>query len=352
MSIALASPPDSICILRLSAIGDVCHAVPVVRTLQSCWPDTRLTWVIGKTEASLVGDIPGVEFIIFDKARGWRAYRELHRRMRRRRFDVLLHLQVSLRANIVSLFIPAGIRLGFDRARSKYYQPFITTHQISGELRVHVLDSFFQFLQALGINERVLRWDIPIPDAAQAFCAQHLPDDQRILVINPCANVRWRNWRNWNVEGYAAVANHAAAKHHLQVVLTGGPSPLEHELGQAIEKRCKFRLINLIGRTNLKQLLAVLERADVLIAPDTGPAHMATAVGTPVIGLYAATNPVRARPYLSQAWVVDKYVEAVRAELGLDVEQVPWGTRVRRPDVMNRISVLDVTERLDRLMAR
>ena len=326
--------------------------MPIVRTLQSRWPDTRLTWVIGKTEASLVGDIPGVEFIIFDKATGWRAYRELHRRMQGRRFDVLMHMQVSLRANLVSLFIPAGIRLGFDRGRSKYYQPFITTHEIGGDPRVHVLDSFFQFVEALGINERVLRWDIPIPDAARAFCAKHLPEGRRFLVINPCANVRWRNWRNWNIEGYAAVADYAATTHQLQPVMTGGPSPLEHDLGQAVEKRCKSSPINLIGKTNLKQLLAVLERADVLIAPDTGPAHMATAVGTPVIGLYAATNPARARPYLSQAWVVDKYGEAVRAELGVAVEQTPWGTRVRRPDVMNRISVRDVTQRLDQLMAR
>jgi heptosyltransferase I len=117
MSIALASPPGSICILRLSAIGDVCHALPIVRTLQSHWPDTRLTWVIGKTEASLVGDIPGVEFIIFDKATGWRGYRELRTRMQARHFDVLLIMQVSLRANVASLFIPASIRLGFDRIR-------------------------------------------------------------------------------------------------------------------------------------------------------------------------------------------------------------------------------------------
>jgi heptosyltransferase I len=330
----------------------VCHALPIVRTLQSHWPDTRLTWVIGKTEASLVGDIPGVEFIIFDKATGWRGYRELRTRMQARHFDVLLIMQVSLRANVASLFIPASIRLGFDRTRSRDYQRFFITHQISGNPRVHVLDSFFQFLQALGIAERVLRWDIPISDAARAFCTQHVPVDRRILVINPCANVRWRNWRNWNVEGYAAVADYATGNLDLQVVLTGGPSRLEHELGQAIENRCKFRPINLIGKTGLKELLAVLDRADVLIAPDTGPAHMATSVGTPVIGLYAATNPARAAPYLSQAWVVDRYPEAVRAEFGLDVEQVPWGTRVRRPDVMNRISVRDVTERLDQLTAR
>ena len=321
----------------------------MVRTLQSHWPDTRLTWVIGKTEASLIGDIPGVEFIIFDKATSWRAYRELHACMRSRRFDVLMHMQVSLRASVASLFIPASVRLGFDRARSKDYQRFFVTDHISSNPRVHVLDSFFQFLEALGVNERVLRWDIPISDSARAFCNQYLPKDRRILVINPSASIRWRNW---NAEGYAAVADHAAANHNLQVVLTGGPSPFERELGQTIEKRCKSPPINLIGQTNLKQLLAVLERADMMIAPDTGPAHMATAVGTPVIGLYAATNPARAAPYLSQEWVVDKYAEAVRAEFGMDVAQMPWGTRVRRADVMNRISVHDVTERLDQLAGR
>ena len=321
----------------------------MARTLQSHWPDTRLTWVIGKTEASLIGDIPDIEFIIFDKATGWRAYRELRARMRGRRFDVLLHMQVSLRASVASLFIPAAIRLGFDRTRSKDYQRFFVTHRISGNPRVHVLDSFFQFIEALGVNERVLRWDIPIPDTARAFCSQYLPRDRRILVINPCASIRWRNW---NAEGYAAVADYAGANHNLQVVLTGGASPFEHRLGQAIETRCKSSPINLIGKTHLKQLLAVLEQAHMVLAPDTGPAHMATAVGTPVIGLYAATNPARAAAYLSRDWVVDKYAEAVRAEFGSDVEQMPWGTRVRRSDVMNRISVRDVTERLDQLASQ
>ncbi len=330
----------------------MCHTLPVVRTLQSHWPNTKLTWVIGKTEASLVGDIPGIEFIIFDKVKGWHAYRELRRSMRGKHFELLLLMQPALRATLVSLLIDCPVRVGFDRARSRDLQWLFTTHRVRGDVRVHMQDAVFQFLEVIGITERVLRWDIPIPEAARAFCKERLPDDRRILAINPCANVRWRNWRNWNVAGYAAVADYAAAKYSMQVVLTGGPSPLERESGRAIMKRCHSAPINLIGQTNLKQLLAVLDRADALVAPDTGPAHMATTVGTPVIGLYAATNPARARAYLSQQWVVNKYPEALAAQRGLGVDQVPWGTRVRRPDVMDRISAHDVIQRLDALMAQ
>ncbi|MGE5167555.1 MAG: glycosyltransferase family 9 protein, partial [Deltaproteobacteria bacterium] len=112
-------PPQSLCLLRTSALGDVTHVVPLVRTLQGTWPQTRLTWIVGKLEHKLVGDIPGVEFIVFDKAAGWRGFAALRRQLTGRRFDVLLHLQVALRANLVSALVRADLRVGYDRARSR-----------------------------------------------------------------------------------------------------------------------------------------------------------------------------------------------------------------------------------------
>src|SRR5450755_1231354 len=99
------TPPASLCILRLSAIGDTCHVVPVVRTLQRLWPTTQLTWVIGHVEARLMSLLPGVEFITIDKRLGVAAARGLHARLRGRRFDVMLHMQLSLRASLVSTLI-------------------------------------------------------------------------------------------------------------------------------------------------------------------------------------------------------------------------------------------------------
>src|SRR5215472_1754583 len=104
----IATPaPESLCVLRLSAVGDVCHTLPVVRTLQAAWPSTRITWIIGKLEAGLVGDIPGIEFIIFDKSQGLGAYGGLRRTLAGRRFDLLLHMQMSLRASAASLLVRA-----------------------------------------------------------------------------------------------------------------------------------------------------------------------------------------------------------------------------------------------------
>lgn len=344
----LKSPPDSLCVLRLSAVGDICHTLPVVRTIQHAWPDTRITWVIGKLEYSLVGDIDDIEFIIFDKARGYRAYHDIRRAVAGRRFDVLLHMQMSLRASLASLLIPADIRLGFNRTYAKDFQWLFTNHKANYRAGQHVMDSFFNFTETLGITERVLEWNIPIPDAANAFAQQVIPDNQPTLVISPCSSM---SYRNWTVEGYAAVADYAAEKWGMQVVITGGPSALEQRYGDAICRNATSDPINLVGQTNLKQLLAILQRATAVVAPDSGPAHTATAVGTPVIGLYASTNPERARPYLSVRYEVNRYPEAVQAKFAKMPEQLPWGTRVRDPGTMELISFEDVIRQLDKLIA-
>ncbi|MGA9854135.1 MAG: glycosyltransferase family 9 protein [Gammaproteobacteria bacterium] len=345
-------PPARVCILRLSAVGDVCHTLPVVRSLQAAWPDTRFTWIIGKLEASLVADIPGIEFIIFDKAEGLSAYCALRGTLRGRNFDLLLHLQMSLRASLASsLAVRAPIKLGFDRQRAHDGQWLFSNRRIPYKPRQHVMDSFFGFAEACGVTGRVLRWDIPVPAEAQNFARHQIPDNTPALIISPCANARFRNFRNWRAERYAAVADYAMDKLGLRVFLSGGPSAVEREYGMAIMQAVRTQPVNLIGRTDLKQLLALLGRATVLVSPDSGPVHMATAIGTPVIGLYAATNPERAGPYLSQRWRVNRYPEAMQKYNHMDAETAPWGTRVRDPGAMDLISIADVTGKLDELMA-
>jgi heptosyltransferase I len=346
----METPPTSLCLLRLSALGDVTHAVPVVRTLQKAWPQTRLTWIIGRLEAELVGDLPGVEFIVFDKGRGFAAYRDLYRQLRGRRFDVLLQMQVALRANLAGRLVRAPLRIGFDRARSRDGHGLFVNRRIPANPRRHVLDGFFDFLSALGIEERELRWDIPVPDTAADFARARLPDGERWLAINACTSARVNNWRNWSAERYAAVIDHAAERHGLRTVLTGGPAAAEQEMATAIAAQARHAPLNLVGATRPKELLAVLGRADIAIAPDTGPLHIAAAAGTPVIGLYATSNPARTGPYRWRDSVVDHYPEALAAEYGTTPEQARWGQRVRSPEAMQRITIAAVTERLDRLI--
>jgi heptosyltransferase I len=347
MALPLTSPPATLCILRLSAVGDVCHTLPIVRTLQQVWPDTKLTWIIGKLEHTLVGDIPGIEFIIFEKAKGFHAYRELRQQMKGRHFDVLLHMQMSLRASLASLLVPAKIRLGFDKQRANDLQWLFSNARIAHTPKQHVMDSFFGFLKALGIEEKLLQWNIPIPAAAYDEVNSLLPK-KPFIIISPCSSMAYRNW---SVEGYSQVIDYAANKYHLPTVLTGGPSAIEHEYGEKISRLCNHKPVNLIGKTNLKQLLAILQQAKLLIAPDSGPAHMATAVGTPVIGLYATTNPDRARPYLNPDLVVNRYPDAVYEKYKKSVDEVPWGIRIREPGTMEQIRAEVVKSMLDHFMA-
>lgn len=349
MSLPFHDAPDSLCILRLSAVGDICHTLPVVRTIQSHWPSTKISWIIGKLEASLVQDIPGIDFIIFDKSRGVKAYLDVRKALQGRRFDALLHMQMSLRSSVVNRLVNTSVRIGFDRARAKDLQWLFNNAQIPAHRNQHVMDSFFGFAEALGINDRDLRWDIPIPESDQQQAEKFLPGNEPTLVISPCSSMSYRNWTS---DGYAAVSDYVVKQYGLRVALTGGPSIIELEMGQDIETKCKLPTINLIGKTNLKQLLAILDKATVVLSPDSGPAHMATSVGTPVIGLYACTNPDRARPYFSGDWVIDKYHEAVHDKHGKDASQLPWGIRVRDPGTMERITVEDVTHKLDEFMQR
>ncbi|HEX4023818.1 MAG TPA: glycosyltransferase family 9 protein [Steroidobacteraceae bacterium] len=343
----LTTPPSSLCILRLSAIGDTCHIVPIVRTLQRVWPTTRLTWVIGRVEARLMSVLPDVEFITIDKHAGARSARALRAQLHSRRFDVLLHMQLSLRASLLSALIPARVRLGFDRARARELQWLFTNAQIAPRRNEHVLDSFQGFLAALGIEPGRLEWDLPLPSEARQYAAGLIPDRRPTLLISPCSSHPLRNWRP---ERYAAIARHAAQEHGMRVILCGGRSTDELAMAAAIESAAGAALINQVGRDTLPQLLALLARATALLSPDSGPAHMATMVGTPVIGLYAATRPQRCGPYLSQQWCVDRYPQAARRYCGRDAADLPWQAKIERPGVMDLIGVDEVCERLDALL--
>ncbi len=122
-------------------------------------------------------------------------------------------------------------------------------------------------------------------------------------------------------------------------------------MGERIQSLCEpGSVIDAIGGTSLKGLLALIDRARAVIAPDSGPVHMANALGTPVVGLYATTNPDRAAPYCWRDFVVNRYPDAVRTYLHKSPEEISWGQRVRHPDAMSLIHAEDVIERLEAVL--
>src|SRR4029078_2090652 len=210
------SPPASVCILRLSAIGDTCHVLPIVRTLQRAWPDTRFTWIIGRVEAKLLGHIPDIEFIVLDKKSLAGSYRLLREKMRARHFDGLMHMQLALRASLLSTLVPAKIKLGFDRKRARELQWLFTSNRIRPTERQHVMDSLFGFAEKYHVYEKLLRWDIPIPESARTYAQGVIPEYTKTISISPCSSHPMRNWR---AEYYAQVADYAVSALGMPVVL-------------------------------------------------------------------------------------------------------------------------------------
>ena len=336
--------------MRLSAIGDVCHTIPVVRTLQYYWPKTKITWIIGKAEASLVGDIAGIEFIIFNKSDGLSAYSKLRKTLKGRKFDLLLHLQESLRSSIATLLIKAKYKLGFNRQDAQDYQWLFCNKEIDYIPRQHYMERLLQFTEKLELTPPEICWDIPISSEDENYVTSLLPDNKPFIVISPCSSVVKNNWRNWTIDGYAEIADLALSKYGLQVVFTGGPSEQEKLFGENIQSNMKTAATNLIGKLSLKQLLATIKKSAAVISPDSGPAHMATTVNVPAISLFTTSNPNFTGPYYSKDWIVNKYPEALKKYNNTNVKQAPWGQRVRNPDAVELISAADIDQKLAALM--
>jgi len=345
-----ANPPSSICIMRLSAIGDICHTIPVLRTLQYYWPKTKITWIIGKAEASLIGDIPGVKFIIFNKADGLAAYGKLRKNLKGQRFDLLLHLQESLRSSIATLFIKAKVKLGFNKMDAKDQQWLFCNEQIDYIPRQHYMERLLQFTEKLELTPPEISWDIPISEEDEKYISTLIHTDKPYIIISPCSSVVKRNWRNWTTEGYAAVADLAYTKYGLNVIFTGGPGGQEKLFGEKIINKMQTSATNLIGRLSLKQLLAAIKKSTTVISPDSGPAHMATTVNVPAISLFTTSNPNFTGPYYSREWVVNKYPEALEKYNDTNIQQAPWGQRVRNPEAVKLITVDDIDQKLAKLI--
>jgi heptosyltransferase I len=337
---------NSICIVRLSALGDVLMAVPLIRTLQDSLPQIKLTWIISRPAYDLVEGMDGVEFIVIDKPQRMIDYWHFKKQLNGRSFDVLLAPQASLRTNFLYPLIKAKRKIGYDDRRANDGHRWFVNERIAPGLE-HTLDGFLKFAQVLGIHEKVIRWDLPITAADYEWAEQHLPaGNAPILVINPAAS---KPERSWPVERYIDVLQKARQQWQVQVVITGGPGDFDKQLAEQIIQ--EVPATNLTGKTKPKQLLALISKATVVLCPDTGPSHMATAVNTPVIALHAVTNPLISGPYTFPHLVVNRYPEAAAKILGSETIEEVWGQHVHGDESMKLITVDEVMDKLAEVLA-
>lgn len=302
-------PPAEVCIVMLSALGDAVHVLPVANALKRAWPDTRITWVIQPVPHGLVRGHAAVdEFVVFRRVRGMEgvaAFRDYAAGMRGRRFDLLLGLQVYLKAGILTALTPSQVKLGFDRARARDAQWAFTTHRIPPRAPQHVQDQYFEFLHALGVAPEPVTWGLALTPAEQEAQGEFFRrlDGPALAVVVGTSKAE----KNWIPEGFARVLEEAQRAHGLHPVLVGGPSAAERRTADRILGLTSARVVDALG-DDVRRVLWLLEGSALTLSPDTGPLHISRAVETPVVGLFGYTNPLRSGPYGKfQDLVVDGY---------------------------------------------
>jgi heptosyltransferase I len=324
-------------IVMMSALGDAIHVLPVINALKRWAPASRITWVLQHGPASLVRGHPSLDdIVLFDRRGGLRSYVEARRALATRPFDLVLALQVYIKAGIVTWLARAPVKLGFDRARARDANWLFTTHRIPARPPQHVQDQYFEFLQALGVPHEPVEWQLgPWPDErhAQRAFYDKLDRPAAILVIGSSSRPR-----EWLPDRWAAVCDALYHDFGLQPVLAGGRSARELATETEILRHARVRPLSTLG-VPLRDLIGIIDGAALVISLDTAPLHMAVALGRPVISLIGHTNPKRTGPYRRfHDLLIDAY--------GDPGEDYPISIE-RRYDRMPRIAVRDVTEKVE-----
>ncbi|MFK8013433.1 MAG: glycosyltransferase family 9 protein [Marinicellaceae bacterium] len=340
---------QSICILRLSAIGDVTHVLPVLASIKKSLPEVKITWIIGTLEYKLMKGLSDIDFIVFEKSKGREALKKLTSDIDGLNFDVLLQMQYSFRANRLAWRIKATNRVGFDWKRSREFHSYKLTHRIQAVNNQHVLDGFMEFLKPLNISEKIYQWDITYSSQDREFALNIIKSNQLNIIISPCSSAEYRNWPN---EKYAKIIDYLVSEYKAHVILCGGPSDYEIKTSKIIQKLSKHSVSNITGKDTLKQLYCLMRAVDLVISPDSGPLHIANASGTPVIGLHAATTAKRSGAYKNQELAIDCFEKASELYLKKPASKIRWGGQIKHKDTMNIISVNQVIEKIDQVLDR
>jgi heptosyltransferase I len=341
----LAHPPREIAIVMLSALGDAVHVLPVVNALKRKWPESRITWVIQPIPMQLVKNHEAVdEFIVFHRRRGkdaLKSYRELRQSLRGQRFDLVINLQVYLKAGLITAMMTGDVKLGFDRKRARDMNWLFTNERIEPRAMQHVQDQYFEFLDHLGVDAEPVEWRINItPEERAAQSAFFEPLGRTCAIVVGTSKPA----KNWEPERYAPVIEALEEKYGLRAILVGGPSAIEQGAASRIMKASRVKPVNALGN-DIRRLVYLLDGASLVISPDTGPLHIARALEKPSIGLYGYTNPKRYGPYRKfEDLVVDGYARHAGEDYPLNMEY--------RLDGMDRITSRMVLAKVDLAMTK
>jgi heptosyltransferase I len=311
--------------------------LPLLNALQRHAPDAHVTWVLQPGPATLVRGHRSVdEIMIFDRSRGLRAFADAAARLSRRRFDLVINLQVYFKAGIVTGFTRSPIKLGFDRARARDMNWLFTNRKIPASRVQHVQDQYFEFLYALGVSPEPLEWDLGPWPGEREWQRQFVDSMNRPIASIVVATSKPE--KDWIPERWAEVCDALHERFGMQVVLVGGRSERELAAERIVMSRATHKPRSELG-SGLRNLVSILDASALVLSPDTGPLHMSVALNRPVISLMGYTNPKRTGPYRRfHDLIVDAY--------GAPGEDYPISME-NRMGRMQTIETKDVLEKIE-----
>jgi heptosyltransferase I len=329
---------QKICLIRTSALGDVIHALALVNGLRKGFADAHLTWVLEKVPYEMVKLQPNIDrFVVFDRKTGLNAWRKLFLSLKTERFDLLLLPQVSLKAGLISLFVRADIKLGFDWRRSREFHWLFTNRKLKPRSPQHVQDHYFEFLDYLEIKDYPVDWNIVFSAEELSWRRSFFKQLDRPAISFVVSSAIPE--RNWHARGFAEVMDYVDINLGLQPMVVGGPSRRERIEAEKILQFCKCKPVLALEKP-IRRTLLQLSGSVLVVAPDTGPLHAAVALNIPTVGLYGFTDPRRTGPYRRfHDLLIDCYLDE-----GEEKTPVRRSTRAGR---MQRIAPADVIEKIE-----
>jgi heptosyltransferase I len=298
-----------ICVVLLTGLGDVVHGLPVVNAIKRQWPDAHITWVVEPGPSGIVRPHPSIDkVIVFRKQQGVAGLRALWREMRRQRFDLTLNLNTFFKSIWPTVFSRAPRRVGFNRPIAADGVWLTANQHLPRRQRHHTQEMFLEFLDLLGIQRNEPQWLIPITEDErnqQEEFFERLRDRRIVGLVGASKIPR----KDWPAERYPALVDALVERFDAHVLWLGGPGEREQSVARGIAANARNPVVWGAG-DSVRKLIWLTDGCDLVIAPDTGPLHIARALEVPVIGLFGHTNPWRVGPYrkYENLWI-DRYTD-------------------------------------------
>ncbi len=297
---------ERILIIKPSSFGDVIHALPVLNGLRRRFPRARISWLVATSCAGLLEHHPALDEIIrFDRKRYGQIGRSLRVSMefmefvhslRARKFDLVIDLQGLFRSGFLAFSSGAPVRIGFAAARE--FAPLFYTHRVTApEREMHAVDRNYLTSELLGFADVPIAFDLAVLPAArdrvvQLLASQGVRPGDAYVVIGPAA--RWET-KIWPAGRFAELCGQIRERLGCRIVLIG--MDVEKRIADEVQRLAGGAAVNLAGETTLAELIALVDGATAAVMHDSGPMHLATALGKPMIALYGPTSPRRTGPY-------------------------------------------------------